>query len=127
AGEGVEIRLIVRSACCMQIDDGGHNIRIISIVDRFLEHARMIIFHNGGDENVFIMSADFMPRNLNFRIEVGISVSDEKIKQTLKDIFDIQWSDNVKARDLENNYVKTEGDRSRRSQLELYEYFRNSE
>jgi polyphosphate kinase len=111
----------------MQIDDGGHNIRIISIVDRFLEHARMIIFHNGGDENVFIMSADFMPRNLNFRIEVGISVSDEKIKQTLKDIFDIQWSDNVKARDLENNYVKTEGDRSRRSQLELYEYFRNSE
>ncbi|MDR1130173.1 MAG: polyphosphate kinase 1 [Prevotellaceae bacterium] len=125
--EGVEIRMIVRSACCMQMHDGEDNIRIISIVDRFLEHARMIIFHNGGDENVFIMSADFMPRNLNFRIEVGINVFDEKIKKTLRDIFDIQWKDNVKARDLENNYIKAEGDKLCRSQLELYEYFRNAE
>jgi polyphosphate kinase len=120
--KGVEIRLIVRSACCMQISDDEHSIGIISIVDRFLEHARMIIFHNDGDEKAFIMSADLMPRNLNFRIEVGINVVDKKIKETLKDIFDIQWNDNVKARDLKNNYVRTKGELCR-SQLKLYEYY----
>jgi polyphosphate kinase len=122
--KGVEIRLIVRSACCLQPHPDERNIRIISIIDRFLEHARMIIFHNGGDEKVFIMSADFMPRNLDFRIEAGIDVSDEKIKKTLKDVFDIQWNDNVKARDLENNYIKPEENKLCRSQLELYEYYR---
>jgi polyphosphate kinase len=120
--EGVEIRLIVRSACCMQIHDDEHNIRIISIVDRFLEHARMMIFHNDGDEKVFIMSADMMPRNLDFRVEAGINIVDKKIKETLKDIFDIQWNDNVKARYLDNTYVKTEGGELCRSQLKLYEY-----
>jgi polyphosphate kinase len=123
---GVEIRLIVRSACCMQTHDNEHNIGIISIVDKFLEHARMIIFHNDGDEKTFIMSADFMPRNLNFRIEVGINILDNKIKKTLKDIFDIQWNDNVKARDLKNNYVTAKENESCRSQLKLYEYFRET-
>jgi polyphosphate kinase len=124
AREGVEIRLIVRSACCLQPQNGEQNIRIISIVDRFLEHARMIIFHNGGDEKVYITSADFMSRNLDFRIETGINITDENIKKTLKDVFDIQWNDNVKARDPENSYVNRENSKPCRSQSELYEYFR---
>jgi polyphosphate kinase len=123
--EGVEVRLIVRSTCCLPPQSDKHNIKIISIVDRFLEHARMIIFHNDGDEKVFIMSADFMLRNFDFRVEAGINISDENIKQTLKDVFDIQWNDNVKARDLHNNYVKTGSDKPCRSQLELYKYYKN--
>jgi polyphosphate kinase len=121
--EGVEVRLIVRSACCLQPQADEHNIRIISIVDRFLEHARMIIFHNDGDEKAFILSADFMLRNLDLRIEVGVLVSDDKIKQTLKDVFDIQWNDNVKARDMQNNYVSNDNDKPCRSQLDLYKYY----
>ncbi|MDR1169985.1 MAG: polyphosphate kinase 1 [Prevotellaceae bacterium] len=124
---GVEIRLTVRSACCMNPQDDDHNIRIISIVDRFLEHARMIIFHNGGEEKVFIMSADFMPRNLDMRIEVGINIIDKNIRKTLMDVFDIQWRDNVKARDLHNNYIKTDGNEPCRSQLELYKYYSNND
>jgi polyphosphate kinase len=122
--EGVEVHLIVRSACCLQPHAGEHNIRIISIVDRFLEHARMIIFHNDGDEKVFIMSADFMLRNLDLRIEAGVQITDKRIKQTLKDVFDIQWNDNVKARDMQNNYVATENNKPFRSQLELYKYYK---
>jgi polyphosphate kinase len=121
--EGVDIRLIIRSACCLQISEKERNIRVISIVDRFLEHARMMIFHNDGDEKVFVMSADFMLRNLDRRIEIGVSITDKKIKQTLKDVFDIQWNDNVKARDMQNNYVKPEGNKLCRSQMELYEYY----
>ncbi|MDR1593114.1 MAG: polyphosphate kinase 1 [Prevotellaceae bacterium] len=122
SNEGVEIRLIVRSACCLQPQDG--NIRVISIIDKFLEHARMMIFHNDGDEKVFIMSADFMLRNLDLRIEAGVNITDEKVKKTLQDVFDIQWNDNVKARDLQNKYVKTNHNEQHRSQLELYEYYR---
>jgi polyphosphate kinase len=124
---GVEIRLIVRSACCLAPEslEENENIQVVSIVDRFLEHSRMIIFNNDGDDKVFIMSADFMIRNLDRRIEVGINITDEKIKQTLKDVFNIQWNDNVKARDLQNNYVKTNNDEKCRSQLELYRYFKD--
>jgi polyphosphate kinase len=124
SSEGVDVRLIVRSACCLQPQAGEHNIRIISIVDRFLEHSRMMIFHNGGDEKAFIMSADFMLRNLDLRIEAGIRVTDENIRQTLKDVFDIQWNDNVKARDIQNNYVTTGEVKPCRSQLELYNYYK---
>jgi polyphosphate kinase len=120
---GVEVRLTVRSACCLQPQADEHNIKIISIVDRFLEHARMIIFHNDGDEKVFIMSADFMFRNLDMRIETGINITDERIKKTLMDVFDIQWRDNAKARDLQNNYVETGESEPFRSQLELYKYY----
>ncbi|MDR0385842.1 MAG: polyphosphate kinase 1 [Prevotellaceae bacterium] len=120
---GVEIRLIVRSACCLRPPTGDPNIKVISIVDRFLEHARMIIFHNDGNEKVFIMSADFMLRNLDLRIETGIGIVDEKIKKMLTDMFDIQWSDNVKARDLHNSYIKADGDSLCRSQIELYKYY----
>jgi polyphosphate kinase len=122
--KGVEVRLIVRSACCMLPNgDDEKKLRIISIVDRFLEHARMMIFCNNDDEKIFIMSADFMPRNLDLRIEAGVRISDEEIKKTLKNVFEIQWNDNVKARDLQNNYIKTANAEPCRSQLKLYEYY----
>jgi polyphosphate kinase len=123
---GVEIRLIVRSACCLTPCDDEPNLRIISIVDRFLEHSRMMIFCNGGDEKAFIMSADFMMRNLDLRIEVGACVSDANIRQTLKDVFEIQWNDNVKARDMHNNYITTASDTPCHSQLQLYDYYKSN-
>ncbi|WP_280671228.1 MULTISPECIES: polyphosphate kinase 1 [unclassified Dysgonomonas] len=128
---GVKIRLIVRSACCLQPQVKGlsENIEVISIVDKYLEHSRLAIFHNNGKEQVYIMSADWMPRNLDRRVEVGTPIFDDKIRQTIKDIFEIQWADNVKARNLtvfgNNNYVHREyNTKIRRSQTELYEYYR---
>ena len=102
--------------------------KVISIVDRYLEHARIAIFHNDGDEKVYIMSADWMTRNLDRRIEVGVPILDKEIKQTLKSFFDIQWSDNEKARDLtvfgSNNYVKREDNPPCRSQTALYDFYK---
>jgi polyphosphate kinase len=127
---GVEIRLIVRGACCLQPQVTGlsDNIRVISIVDKYLEHARLTIFCNGGDNLVHIMSADWMPRNLDRRVEVGIPILDSKIKKTLKKFFEIQWSDNVKARDLsdfgKNNYVTSLDGKVCRSQVELYDFYK---
>jgi polyphosphate kinase len=127
---GVEIRLIVRGACCLQpqVKKLSENIRVISIVDRYLEHARMAIFHNNGDEKAYIMSADWMTRNLDRRIEVGVPILNKKIKQTLKDFFDIQWSDNEKARDLtvfgSNNYVEKGDNPPCRAQVALYDFYK---
>ncbi|MFV0328751.1 MAG: polyphosphate kinase 1 [Dysgonomonas sp.] len=127
---GVEIRLIVRGSCCLQpqVKKLSENIRVISIVDRYLEHARMAIFYNGGDEKVYIMSADWMTRNLDRRVEVGVPVLDKKIKETLKDFFDIQWADNEKARDLtvfgRNEYVPKGENLPCRSQTALYDFYK---
>lgn len=127
---GVEIRLIVRSDCSLQpqMKALSENIKVISIVDRYLEHSRLFISHNGGDEKVYIMSADWMTRNLNRRVEVGVPILDNKIKKTLKDVFNIQWSDNVKARDLSifgrNEYVERGDNTPCRSQSVLYDYYR---
>ncbi len=128
---GVDIRLIIRGACCLQPQVKGlsENIRVISIVDRYLEHARLAIFYNNGEEKVYTLSADWMTRNLDRRVEVAIPIIDNRIKQNLLDFFNIQWSDNEKARDLaefgENNYI-TRGDNPPcRSQLELYSYYKN--
>lgn len=127
---GVEIRLIVRGTCCLQPQVKGlsDNIKAISIVDKYLEHARLFIFANDGDEQIFIGSADWMTRNLDNRIEVAVPLSDPEIKKNAKDIFNIQWSDNVKARDLtimgENNYVKSDSELTIRSQIMLYDYYK---
>lgn len=129
---GVEIRLIVRGSCCLQPQVKGlsDNIRIISIVDRYLEHARLTIFHNGGNEKIYIMSADWMTRNLDRRVEVGIPVLDKKIKQTIKDVFAIQWADNEKARDLtilgRNEYIEQGENPPCRSQIALYDYYKKN-
>jgi polyphosphate kinase len=79
------------------------NIEAIGIVDRFLEHSRYYIFCNGGNEQIYISSADLMPRNLDHRIEVTCPIFDKIIKCEIRRIFDIQWSDNVKARVYDEN------------------------
>ncbi|MCA1757795.1 MAG: polyphosphate kinase 1 [Bacteroidales bacterium] len=107
---GVEVRLMVRAMFSVVTGIGAisDNIRATGIVDRFLEHSRILIFHNGGNSRVYITSGDFMTRNLERRVEVACPVFDPDLKQELTDIFNIQWSDNVKARvldpQLKNNY-----------------------
>ena len=128
---GVKIRLIIRGACCLQPQVKGlsENISVISIVDQYLEHARLAIFHNGGNDLYYILSADWMTRNLDRRVEAGVPIYDKQIQKTLRDFFDIQWSDNEKARDLTifgaNNYVTRGQRKSVRSQVALYDYYKS--
>jgi polyphosphate kinase len=103
------------------------NIKAISIVDRFLEHSRYMIFCNGCNEEVFISSADLMPRNLDYRLEVTCPIFDRNIKEEIRKIFDIQWKDNVKARIYDatqsNEFVKS-GKNKIQSQIEVYNYIK---
>ena len=129
---GVDIRLIVRGACCIvpQVKGMSDNIRAISIVDKYLEHARVYIFCNGGSPKTYIGSADWMARNLDKRVEVLAPIMDKNIARVLQNVFDIQWSDNVKARDLAdqqgNSYIERfEGTEQVRSQTALYEYYKS--
>lgn len=128
---GVEIRLIVRSACIIKpgVPKLSEKIRGISIVDKYLEHARIMVFCNGGGDAVYISSADLMTRNLDRRVEVAAPVLDKRLKKELKHFFEIQWSDNVKARDLAslgaNSYVPAVGPARVRAQEALYEYYAN--
>lgn len=102
---GVKIDLIVRGICCLCPGVAGlsENIRVISIVDRFLEHSRLFYFHNAGKEEVFLSSADWMSRNLTRRIELMCPVFDESIKRTLINILHLNLMDNVKARELDSS------------------------
>jgi len=128
AKAGVEIKLIIRSICCMFTEDAKFKIPVqaISIVDEYLEHARVLIFHNNGDEKVFISSADWMLRNLDHRIEAACPILDKKIIAELKDILTIQLKDNIKARILNNEqnniYVNPRNTKKVRSQVEIYNY-----
>ena len=127
ARAGVEINLIIRGIFCMfsENDKFIKPVRAISIVDEYLEHARVWVFHNGGKEKIYISSADWMLRNLDYRVEASCPIFDDRIKQELKNILTIQLHDNIKARwldnDLSNEYVKTEGEPIR-SQVETYNY-----
>ena len=122
---GVKIRMVVRGIFCAVIDNPkfAKPIKAISIVDEYLEHARVIIFHNGGKEKVFISSADWMVRNLDHRVEAAVPILDKNIAQELKDIISIQLKDNVKARaldkDLSNRYISTDEHNKVRSQIEI--------
>lgn len=128
---GVNIKLIIRgmNSLVPGLKEISENIKAIGIVDRFLEHSRFMIFHNGGKEDVYITSADLMTRNIDHRIEVTCPVFDKNIKNELKNIFEIQWKDNVKARKLDaslsNKFVKP-GKKEIRSQVEVYNYLRKS-
>jgi polyphosphate kinase len=99
---GVEIKLNVRGICCLKPGVPGlsENIEVVSIIDRFLEHARIFAFHHGGEERVLISSADWMPRNLDRRLELLIPVDDPTCRQRLLRALDAYFSDNVKARKL---------------------------
>jgi polyphosphate kinase len=126
---GVNIKMIIRGMMSLVpgIKDISENIKAIGIVDRLLEHSRFMIFCNGGDEECFISSADLMTRNIDHRIEVTCPVFDKNIKNELKEIFQIQWNDNVKARRLDstlsNKFVKP-GKKEHRSQLDVYNYLK---
>jgi polyphosphate kinase len=100
---GVKIRLIVRGMCTLAAGEKGfsENIEAISIIDRFLEHPRVFIFHNRGQPLYFISSADLMTRNLDFRVEVTCPIHDPKLQKKIQTIIDLQWADNVKARVLD--------------------------
>lgn len=97
---GVEVRLIVRGICCLVPGVAGLSERIsaISIVDRYLEHSRAYVFHNQGRPKVYLSSADWMRRNLDHRVEVAFPITDEKCQKEILDMLELQWSDNVKAR-----------------------------
>jgi polyphosphate kinase len=123
---GVKIRLIVRSECRLVPQQAGlsENIEVRSIVDRYLEHGRLFIFHDNGNKKIYISSADFMTRNFDRRVEVATPVLDENIKQTLRQVFEIQWNDNVKARKIPaNEYVVSDAEEKHRAQEELYDFF----
>lgn len=129
---GVKIKLIVRGVCCLVpgVKGMSENIEVISIVDRFLEHTRFMIFENNGDPTYLITSADLMERNLDRRVEVGTTIFDPLIQQELKTIFELYWSDNQKARVIDkkqkNKYRKVgESDVLIQAQREMYRYYAN--
>jgi len=123
---GVKIDIICRGICCLEpgVKGSSENIRVISIIDRFLEHSRIYIFHNEGKKLFFAGSADWMKRNLSRRIEVIFPVYEKKLKKELKRIIDLQLNDNSKARIIErensNEYRKDSNQKRLRSQLEIY-------
>lgn len=100
---GVEIDLIIRGICCLKtgIPKVSENIRVRSIVGNFLEHARIFYFYNGGDEEFYMSSADWMPRNLDKRVEILFPVEDADLKEQVRHILEIQLADNVKAHILQ--------------------------
>jgi polyphosphate kinase len=130
---GVKIQLIVRGMCCLVpgVKGFSENIEVISIVDKYLEHARVHIYCNGGNELIYLTSADFMSRNIDSRIEVGFPIYDQNIKKELRDIIDIQLSDNTRAREINihnsNKYHKTNSDIPVRSQIDIYNYLKNKQ
>ena len=130
---GVKIKIIVRGICCLipGVKGMSENIEAISIVDRFLEHARIYIFHNDGNPLVYSGSADLMSRNLNRRIEVIFPILNEDLKQEIIDLIDLQLNDTVKARlidsEQKNEYVKKKSAKKIQAQLATYHYLKNKE
>lgn len=128
--EGVDVRLNIRGMFSLVTGINGlsNNIKAIGIVDRFLEHTRIMIFGNKGNEKVYITSGDLMARNLDRRVEIACPVLDNELKAELRNIFDIQWNDNVKARVLDRkleNKIVTNGNSPLRAQVEIYNYLKN--
>lgn len=127
---GVKIKLIVRGICSLVTEIAGksENIEAISIVDKYLEHGRVFIFCNDGDEKYFLSSADWMARNLDYRSEVAVPVYDKSICKEIKKLMDIQWNDNTKARVLntrqDNRYrQRLRGEVAVRAQIDIYRHF----
>ena len=128
AKAGVVIEMVIRGICCMLTENNKFKtpVHAISIVDEYLEHARIMVFHNSGKEKVFISSADWMVRNIDHRLEVTSPVYERSIKAELKEILEIQLKDNIKARILDNalgnQYVNPRNTKKVRSQVETYNY-----
>ena len=131
---GVKINMIVRGMCSLipNVKNLSTNISIRSIVDRYLEHPRVMIFYNNGNEKIYISSADWMTRNLDHRIEVATPIFSKPLKKIIKDLISIQLKDNVKARIIDekqtNQYVPRNATENEiRSQKEIYEYLKSLE
>jgi len=126
---GVKITLIVRGICSLVcgVREISENIKGVSIVDKYLEHMRIFVFANGGDEKYFLSSADWMTRNLDHRCEVAVDVRDKNVQNILKNILKIQLSGNTKARILDQHLTNTykkpaANERKVRAQDEVYNY-----
>lgn len=129
AEAGVKIKMIIRGIyCAMNSKNFKSKIEGISIVDEYLEHARVMYFYNKGNEDVYISSADWMTRNLDYRVEAATPITQKNIKKEIIDILEIQLKDNVKARNfdnkLQNKYIKKNGQKIR-SQIETYFYLKD--
>jgi polyphosphate kinase len=128
---GVKIKLIIRGTCSLipGVPGLSENVQAISIVDKYLEHSRIMIFYNGGNEAYYITSADWMTRNLDRRVEVACPIYDKDVQHEIKDMIEIQLKDNVKARIInatqDNEYVKPVNSERIRSQFELYHYYKS--
>ena len=128
---GVKIKLIIRGMCCLIPGKKGfsENIEVLSIIDKFLEHARIWIFANGDKEKIFLLSADLMTRNLDHRVEVGFPIYDSNIKEEIRQMVDIQLMDNTKAREINqlnnNKYRKNKIKIKYRTQIDTYNYLKN--
>ena len=130
---GVSIRLLIRGMCSLVpgLKDVSENIQVTSILDRYLEHPRVYAFENGGEPLVYISSADWMTRNIDYRIEVGAPIFDPRLKKQVLDILDLQFNDTVKARivdkELSNRYVPRGNKRKLQSQIAIYDYLKGVE
>ena len=129
---GVKIKMIVRGVCCLVPGVKGlsENITVLSVVDKFLEHPRVLIFENAGEKKIYLSSADFMTRNIENRVEVACPVYDKELQQQILDTFELSWRDNIKARIVnqnpQNKMVKPKaGDTIYRSQWTTYDYYKN--
>lgn len=125
---GVKIDLIIRGVCILKTGRSySKNIKVIRIIDRYLEHARVCVFHNNGNEKVYMGSADWMKRNLYRRVECVFPIYNKDLKQEVIDVLNIQLSDNVKAckigDKMENIRIKNDNPPVR-SQIATYEYFK---
>jgi len=129
--KGVKIDILVRGICCLVPGKKySENITVTRIVDRYLEHARVFVFHNDGDNEMYMASADWMNRNLNRRIELGFPIYDENIKSEVMEILKLQLADNTKARVLDsehNNLPRSAaGTKKIRAQIETYKLLKTN-
>ncbi|WP_266203321.1 polyphosphate kinase 1 [Pontibacter kalidii] len=123
---GVKIQLLVRGICCLKpgVQGVSENIEVRGIVDRYLEHARVYIFHNNGEEKLYIASADWMTRNLNRRVEVAFPLYQPDLVEQVRHIIDLQLQDDTKTRTVDNSYLKPEAPTNVRAQYAAYAYLR---
>ena len=121
---GVQIKLHVRGICRLRpgIKDLSENIEVVSTVDMFLEHSRIFYFQNGGDDEIYLSSADWMPRNLDRRIEIMFPVDDAVIKKDLLELLKLYFKDNVKSWSLEpdGSYKKIESSHEKKFRIQQY-------
>ena len=122
---GVQIDLVVRGICCLKVGIPGvsENIRVRSIVGNFLEHSRIFYFYNNGQEEVFCASADWMPRNLEKRVEIMFPIEREELKEEVIHILDIELKDNVKAHVLQPDDTYEKINRRGKAPLNSQDYF----